>query len=80
MKQPFFDATLEFHDDETATIHWRVPVKYLRIMLGLNASLSFNSYTFVVALREQYKKAQPEVRKQLLKLMLCRHRHVSTFD
>jgi hypothetical protein len=80
MKQPFFDATLEFHGDDTATIHWRVPLKYLRIMLGLNASLSFNACTLVVALREQYKKAEPNVRKQLLKLMVCRHRYRSTFD
>ena len=80
MKQPYFNATLEFHDDDTATIHWRVPLKYLRIMLGLDASLSFNAYTFAVALREQYRKAGRRVQKQLLKLMLCRHRYRSTFD
>lgn len=80
MKPPYFNATFEFHDDDTATIHWRVPLKYIRIMLGLNASLSFNAHTFVVALREQYRKAEPQVQKQLLKLMLCRHRYRSTFD
>jgi hypothetical protein len=45
MKQPFFNAVLKFHDD-TANLHWRVPLKYIRIMLGLNASLSFNEAMF----------------------------------